>query len=59
MKIDEEFCKFISKEMFKVYVVRAEDSKIMQEITLDYSQFLMYPEDKLSLKYQNYKMKII
>lgn len=33
IKVDEDFCKLLTKEMFKIYIVRVEDSKIMQEIT--------------------------
>ncbi|KRX01048.1 hypothetical protein PPERSA_00796 [Pseudocohnilembus persalinus] len=58
-KIDVEFCKLLCEREFQIQFVNVEENKIIQEISLDFSQILMYQSDQLTFKYKNDKMKIM
>lgn len=48
--------RLLTTHQFYVYVVNTEDMKVLQEITLDYSQLLTSTRN---FKYQNSKMKVL
>ncbi|KAL4490305.1 hypothetical protein ABPG72_004344 [Tetrahymena utriculariae] len=59
IRVDDDFCKNLTKKEFYIYFVNSEDSKIKQEIYIDYSQLLSINSEKPEFEYSNNKLLII